>query len=84
MSSDGLVRDYREPLSRRVRQGTNCCQERLLGATVYVSATPDYTASGSWDACGPVDGANDMRTEAAPTVMRRGGTCGQCIPGLMI
>ena len=29
VSSDGLVRDYREPLSRRVHQGTNCCQEHV-------------------------------------------------------
>eukprot|EP01046_Picozoa_sp_COSAG06_P080906 COSAG06_NODE_28130_length_580_cov_0.798337_1_plen_192_part_11 len=32
---------------------TDCCQQRLLGATVYVSTTADYTRTGR--ACGPVD-----------------------------
>jgi hypothetical protein len=32
---------------------TNCCQERLLGATVYVSGSADYVATGT--SCGAVD-----------------------------
>jgi len=32
---------------------TDCCQQRLLGATVYVSTTADYTRTGR--SCGPVD-----------------------------